>query len=209
MQIIPGILEKEWSEIETKLEQVKTFTNTAHIDIIDGKFVNNKTFLDASPFSQYSQELFLELHMMVVDPIEFLEPFAQAGFKRFIGHVERMSNQQEFVAEAKKYGEVVLALDGPTHISHIKVPHDALDAILIYTSYRVGFSGPALMEDRLDKIRHLRRLTHIPIEVDGGINEKTILRAKEAGATRFVSTSHIWNSQSPVNQYKKLVEIIV
>ena len=218
MQIIPGILEKDWSAVESKLEQIKTFTNTAHIDIIDGKFVNNKTFLDPEPFRKYAAELFLELHMMVIDPVEFVEQWAAAGFKRFLGHAEHMTSQKEFVEEAKKYGEVGLALDGPTHISQIKVPFEQLDSILVYTSNRVGFSGPSMMDDRLDKVRHLRRLTNmlalrspatnVPIEVDGGINDKTILRAKDAGATRFVSTSYIWQSQTCAEQYKKLIEAI-
>lgn len=204
LQVIPGILEKDWNAIETKFEKIKTFTNAAHIDIIDGKFVDNKTFLDPAPFKKYSDELFLELHMMVVDPIELIEQWAEAGFRRFLGHVEQMSSQKEFVELAKKYGEVGLALDGPTHISQIKIPFEQLDSILIYTSDKVGFSGPPLMDDRLDKVRHLRKLTNIPIEVDGGINNRTILAAKEAGATRFVSTSYIWSSQNPAEQFKNL-----
>ncbi|OGH18373.1 MAG: hypothetical protein A2868_02180 [Candidatus Levybacteria bacterium RIFCSPHIGHO2_01_FULL_40_15b] len=208
MQIIPGILEKDWQSIESKLEQIKTFTNTAHIDIIDGKFVNNKTFLDPEPFKKYAAELFLELHMMVVDPIELVEQWAAAGFKRFLGHVEHMTSQKEFVEQVKQYGAVGLALDGPTHVSQIKIPFEQLDTILIYTSNRVGFSGPPMMDDQLDKVRHLRSLTNIPIEVDGGINDKTIIRAKDAGATRFVSTSFLWNSENPSEQYNKLKEIM-
>ncbi len=207
-QIIPGILEKEWSAIEDKLEQIKTFTNTAHIDIIDGKFVSNRTFLDPEPFKKYSERIFLELHMMVMDPAQIIGSWAAAGFRRFLGHVEHMSSQEEFVDEAKKYGEVALALDGPTHINALKIPFEKLDNILIYTSHSVGFSGPPLMEDRLDKVRHLKRLTSIPIEVDGGINDRTIERAKDAGASRFVATSNIWQSHNPAEQYKRLSEII-
>jgi ribulose-phosphate 3-epimerase len=207
-KIIPGILEHDWESIEIKLQQIKTFTNTAHIDIIDGKFVNNKTFLNPEPFKKYSPDIFLELHMMVENPINLLAEWAGAGFRRFLGHIEHMPSQADFVTEAKKYGEVGLALDGPTHISEIKVPFENLDAILIYTSNRVGFSGPPLMDDRLDKIRHLRKLTNIPIEADGGVSDKTIARAKEAGATRFISTSCIWNTQNPEEQYKNLNKII-
>ena len=208
MQIIPGILEKDWSAVESKLEQIKTFTNTAHIDIIDGKFVNNRTFFDPEPFGKYAAELFLELHMMVVDPVELVESWAAAGFRRFLGHVEHMSSQKEFVEEAKKYGEVGLALDGQTHVNAIKIPFEQLDNISVYTSNRVGFSGPPMIDDRLDKVRHLRKLTNFPIEVDGGINNKTIIRSKDAGATRFVSTSFIWHSENPSEQFKKLSEII-
>src|SRR3989344_5196398 len=121
-QVIPGILEKEWDQIETKLEQIKTFTTSAHIDITDGKFVNNKTFLDPEPFKKYSSDIFFELHMMVENPEGFIEPWGKAGFRRFLGHIEYMSSQKEFVEQAKKYGEAGIALDGPTHISRIKIP---------------------------------------------------------------------------------------
>ncbi len=208
MRVIPGVLEKNWGAIESKLEQIKKFTNTVHVDIIDGKFVDNKTFLDPTPFKKYSADLFLEVHMMVIDPIEFIEPFAAAGFRRFLGHLEHMTSQKEFVTEAKKYGEAGLALDGPTHIKAIKVPFETLDTILIYTSKHVGFSGPALMDDRLDKIRHLRKLTNLPIEVDGGINTKSIDRAKAAGAIRFVATSAIWDSENPAEKYKNLTDLL-
>jgi len=208
MQIIPGILEKDWNSIKQKLEIIKSFTDTVHIDIIDGKFVDNLTFLDPEPFKKYSGELFLELHMMVIDPIDFIEPFAAAGFKRFLGHIEQLPSQKEFVQEAKKYGEAGLALDGPTHINAIKIPFEQLDAILVYTSNRVGHSGPPLMDDRLDKVRHLKKLTNIPIEVDGGVTDRTIVKAKEAGAVRFVSTSYITQSTNPHERFNTLQTLI-
>ncbi len=205
MQILPGILENNWDAIEEKLIKLQTFTNIAHIDIIDGKFVNNKTFLSPEPFKKYSDKVFLELHMMVQDPINLLPEWGNAGFKRFLGHIEHMDSQSEFVTEAKKYGEVGLALDGPTHINQIKVAFEELNSILIYTSDRVGFSGPPMMDQRLDKIRHLKKLTNVPIEADGGVNEKSIERAKQAGATRFVATSCIWNASNSAEKYKELL----
>jgi len=79
-EIIPGILENEWNKIERKIEIVKPFAKSIHIDIIDGKFVPDTTFLDPVPFVRYSQKLFLELHMMVENPIQYLELYAKAGF---------------------------------------------------------------------------------------------------------------------------------
>ena len=74
-----------------------------------------------------------------------------------------------------------------------------------------GFKNvrPPMMDDRLDKIRHLKKLTNIPIEADGGINEKTISKAKDAGATRFVSTSSIWNSENPPEKFRELSQLLV
>jgi len=208
LEVIPGILEKEWSEIEKKIEIAKQFSNSIHIDIIDGKFAPNTTFLDPEPFKKYSQNIYFELHMMTDNPIELVEPWGNAGIKRFLGHIEKMQDQEEFVKAAKQFGEVGLAIDGPTSIDRINVRYNDLDSILVYTSDSVGFSGPPFNPQRLKKIKDIRTKTDIPIEVDGGINDKTILLAKEAGATRFVSTSHLFGSPDPKITFANLSEII-
>lgn len=205
LQIIPGILEQEWDEIEKKLEIVKPFAKTIHVDLLDGVFAHNTTFTFPEPFKNYSKDLFLEVHMMVDDPLRYVESFAAAGFRRFIGHVEKMPDQVAFVAMAERYGDVGLALDGPTPLDAIKVSYEDLDVVMIYTSEKVGFSGPPFLVERLEKVRKIREQhAFIPIEVDGGINDKTILEAKSAGATRFISTSFLFKSEDPKKQYELL-----
>lgn len=200
--ILPGILEKDWAAIEKKLEAVKGFAQAVHIDIADGKLVNNTTFLDPEPFKKYSSDLFLELHMMVEEPIQYLKPFADAGFKRFLGHVEKMSDQAEFVAQGQLLGEVGLAVDGTTDLAEINVPLDDLDALLCM-GIKAGFSGQEFNSEYLQKLELLRGTTWIPIEVDGGINDKTIIEAYNLGATRFVSTSFLF-AGDPKTQYEIL-----
>lgn len=206
--IIPGILEKDWIEIEKKIEQILPVTKNIHIDIIDGKFSDNITFLDPEPFTKYAKDAYFELHMMVDEPIEYLKPWAQAGFKRFLGHVEKMSDQAEFIAQGQILGEVGLAIDGPTPIDSIVVPYDDLDALL-FMSIKAGSSGQAFVPEYLQKIDQIKDKIYIPIEVDGGINEDTILQAKSKGATRFVSTSYIFYSQMPKEQFEKLQEVLL
>lgn len=210
LEIAVGILEKEWSEIEKKLIAAKTFAKTIHVDLIDGKFVTtNTTFMDPKPFAKYANDLTLEVHMMVEDPLKYIKPFADAGFKRFIGHVEKMPNIAAFVAEGQLYGEVGLAIDGPTDISVLDtVSLDDLDCLLIYACQQVGFSGPPFMEERLEKVKAIHAKSMLPIEVDGGMKETTILFAKSAGAVRFVATSAIWGAEHPAEAYKKLESII-
>jgi len=208
-EIIPGILEKNWEEIEKKLEIVKSFAGSnsampAHIDFIDGKFDSNITFLDPAPFSKYTQDLFLEAHLMVDDPIQYLEPLAKAGFKRFIGHIEKMPDQAEFVSKAEFLGEAGLAVDGPTNLSELKVSYDDLDCILIMM-IKAGQSGQEFNPEYLKKVDTVRKLEKLlPIEIDGGVNDKTILIAKSAGVSRFVSTSFIFGAQNPKEQYNLL-----
>lgn len=207
-EVIPGILESSWEEIEDKINTSQFFASTLHIDIIDGIFVNNHTFLDPKPFVKYASHFTLELHMMVKDPIQYIEPFAQAGFSRFIGHIEMMNNQQEFIKRAKHYGEAGIAFDGPTSIQELSIPIESVDAFLVYTSERVGFSGPPLLPERLNKVKELRNITSAPIEVDGGITDKTIILAKEAGATRFAATSFIFSQGNPQMQFDTLNNLI-
>ncbi len=209
-EIIPGILEKEWGEIEKKIELVKPFAKTIHIDIIDGKFAPNTTFLDPAPFKRYASDLFFELHMMVEEPIQYLKPWADAGFKRFLGHVEKMSNQAEFIAQGQMLGEVGLAVDGPTPVDAINVPLDDLDAILVMT-IKAGLSGQEFMPEHLEKVKMFSQNTWVPIGVDGGISDKTINEASESGATRFISTSFLFKGKNPKIQFdtlKKLIDVI-
>lgn len=209
VEIVPGILEKDWNEIEKKLESIQSFAKSVHIDIIDGIFSPDHTFLDPTPFAKHSKDLFLELHMMVENPIQYLQSFAKAGFKRFIGHIERMPNQAEFVAKAKELGEVGLAIDGPTGLSEIKVPYADLDCILIMT-IKAGKSGQEFNPEYLNKVRTILNINNsIKVEIDGGVNDRTIHQAKESGASRFVSNSFIFNSENPQLQFNLLKDIVV
>ena len=212
--IIPGIPEKEWSALEKKLEQIRPFAKTVHIDLMDGSFADNTTLLDPKPFRKFSKDFYLELHMMVENPIQYLKPFADVGFKRFIGHVEKMPDIPSFVAEGQLRDEVGLYLDGPTSLDSITVSLEDLDCVGIFTAHKVGFSGQQFEEEKLEKIRTLRAKNiytsagiPLPIEVDGGINEKTLSLAKEAGATRFVCTSALFSQKDIETAYRKLQDI--
>jgi ribulose-phosphate 3-epimerase len=215
----PGTENKDFSEIETKIENVKPFVKTIHIDVIDGKYANNTTFSDPIPFAKYTKELpsglrgqevdekglVFEVHLMVEDPLSHIKKWADAGFHRFIGQIEKMPDQEAFVAEAQLYGEVALALDKQSPVDAIKVPLEDLDAILVMT-IQAGFSGQTFEENLLEKVKKLREKSeYLAIEVDGGINDETIELAAEAGANRFVATSFLFNqTESPKEQFQLL-----
>jgi ribulose-phosphate 3-epimerase len=204
-EILPGILEEDWKEIERKLEIYRPFAKRIHVDFLDRKFAPNTTFLDPAPFAKYAQDFIFEAHMMLEDPINYLKPFADAGFQRFIGHVEKMPDQVAFVAAGELLGEVGLGIDADTPLDAIKVSLEDLDTILIMT-VKAGFSGQQFMEQNLDKVKQLVKKTTIPIEVDGGVNESTIKVGCAAGASRFVATSFLFGAETPEKQYQLLKE---
>lgn len=205
-QVIPGILEKDWGEIEKKIGIIKKFSNKVHVDFIDNSFSNTQTFLDPSSFLKY-KDLFLEAHLQVHEPISFLDNLVKAGFKKFIGNIEHMSSQEEFVAEAELLGEAALGLDLKTPISDIKISFEDIDSILILC-IPSNESGLEFDPRSLQKIKELRSKTFIPIEVDGGINDQTIVQCKNAGANFFVSTSFISESLNPKEAYLKLTSLV-
>lgn len=207
-EIVPAILEKEWSEIEHKLEIIQSFAKTVHVDIIDGKFANNTTFLDPHPFKKYSSDFFLELHMMVDNPRQYLKPFSEAGFKRFIGHIEMMPDQSEFIREAKQYGHASLAIDGPTNISKITAPLTDVDSLLVMT-IKAGFAGQEFDESQLLKVKEIRKINpNLLLEVDGGIDNQTIIKAQEAGANAFCVNSHLFKSDDPHRTFIALQSLL-
>ena len=208
VEIIPGILEREWTEIERKIEVVLPFANTIHLDLLDGKFAENTTFLDPAPFVKYKDKVLLELHMMVIDPLQYIEPFAKAGFTRFLGHIEHMPDQVAFVSHAEQYGEVGLALDGETPTDEITVSFTDLDVLTMMTISHAGFSHQQFHPHTLEKVKTIRSQTDdlFHLEIDGGVTQDTIKKAREAGATRFVSTGFLFHvGSTPKSQYDKLL----
>lgn len=215
----PGTENKTFEEIEKKIRSIQPFARTIHVDICDGKFASNTTFADSQAFKTFIKQMaatersgwvaedkgiLFEVHLMVEEPITYLKAWADAGFTRFIGHIEKMSDQEAFVAEAQLYGEVALAIDKQTAIDAIKVPLSDLDALLVMT-IQAGFSGQTFEEALLEKVKKVRAvMPDLPIEVDGGINDETIAIAAATGANRFVATSFLFGFDTPEDQYKLL-----
>lgn len=215
----PGTENKTFTEIEKKIRSVQSFVKTIHIDVCDGKFAPNTTFSDPEPFKAFMKQMatersgwvaedkgiLFEVHLMVEEPINHIQKWADAGFTRFIGQVEKMSSQEEFIAQAQLLGEAGLAVDGPTPLDAVKVNYDDLDVILFYTADKAGFSGKSFQEDRLEKVKSLRKIAeYLPVEVDGGINDETIQIAAAAGVNRFVTTGFLFGLNTPEQQYKLL-----
>lgn len=201
----PGTFIKDAKEWEDKIESVRPFAKTIHVDIVDGIFAPNTTIAEPEWFAPFAQDFILEVHLMTDDPMQHLKKWADVGFRRFIGQIEKMSNQEEFVAEAQLLGDVVLALDKQSPVDAITVPFRDLDGLLVM-AIQAGLSGQKFEEQLMDKVKQLREKTDLPIEVDGGINDETIAIAAAAGVNRFVVTSFLYNMETPEKQFQILQE---
>ncbi|MBI2616625.1 hypothetical protein HYW55_00650 [Candidatus Gottesmanbacteria bacterium] len=194
VEVIPAILEKDFGEIEKKIHLVEKFVSWIQIDIADGTLVPNETFTDSQAFAALKTPAKLELHMMVKDPLRYLENFAKVGFKRFYAHVEG-DYVDEYIEQAYKLGvEVGLAIDGPTDFEKIHKFIIHLDGVLVM-AIDAGFSGRPYREDTVEKIKKIREIDmDIPITVDGAMNPENAKKVLSSGATRINANSYIFSS---------------
>jgi len=207
VEIIPGILEKEWEMIEERLRLVAGLVDWVQIDFADNTMVPNTTFLDFSrfPLSPLSPQPAspaggfpaLEAHFMVSQPEKYIKAAADAGFKRLIAHVEAHDPRVFFDQAKYEHVEVGIAIDGPTEFETVEPFLEEVDVVLVMM-VEAGFSGGTFLPECIEKIKLIHsHLPDLPIEVSGGINDQTARLVKDAGATRLVSSSYIF--KNPAN----------
>lgn len=204
--IVPTILEKNWEEIEKKFEVYKAFARAVHIDFIDGKFTDNLTFLNPEPFLKYSKYFELEAHLMVEEPINYLDNLSKSGFKTYLGHIEKMSDQVEFVARAEALGRVGLALDIETPVSNIKVSYEDLDRILLM-GIHAGASGRPFDDRVIQKVKSIAGSGFSNIQVDGGVDHKTLPLLRQNGVKFFCVNSFLFKG-IPKEQFQLLQSLL-
>lgn len=197
VEIIPGILEKEWEMLEERFRLVIGLVDWAQIDFADNTIVPNTTFLDFARFVPLAKQISLEAHLMVANPEKYIKSLADAGFKRLIAHVEAHDPRLFLDAVKHEVVEVGIAIDGPTEFETVEPFLEEVDFVLVMT-VEAGFSGAAFLPECVEKIKSIHSyLPDLPIEVDGGITDVTARLVKEAGATRLVSTSFLF--KDPAN----------
>jgi len=203
IDVIPGILEEDFPEIKKKIKLVEPYVSWVQIDILDGTLFNNSCFHEAQPFSDLDTHLLLEAHLMVKNPIRYIEPFFAAGFQRFIAHIEGFDegqdkeNMYDFINTCHTFGaEIGVAVDLPTAVDYVFPYLESIDQVLVMT-INAGKSGQSFEGEALDKIRTIRdEDPHMHVEVDGGITPDTAKLAVEAGATRLSANSAIFQSDN-------------
>ena len=182
-----------------------------HIDIMDGKFVSNKTWTtsEVKKFTSYST-LPLEVHLMVNNPSKYIEDYALMYTSIIIFHYEAVKDINEMINKVKLYGlKVGIAINPETNIN-VLIPYlNMIDEVLIM-SVHPGKSGQSFIEESLEKISVLKNIIlegnyKTIISVDGGINNETGLLCKDAGADELVSASYI--QKDIINNIKTLKNI--
>ena len=186
MIVIPTILEKDFSLAEIKIRLIKDRSRWIQIDVIDGFFSDGKSF-ELELLNKIEKEIqnnLLDIHLMVKEPIKWIEKCNFVGASRIIGQVEMMNDRQKFVENIKDMGlETGLAFDVETEIEDIPKETD----LVLLMGRKSGFKSVEFEEKVYKKIEKLVELREnkkmdFKIGVDGGIDEEIIKKLKIIGA---------------------------
>ena len=166
-----------------------------HLDVMDGHFVPNLTYgMPLVETVRRLTDLPLDVHLMISNPADRVGDFANAGADMITIHVEAIEDPRSVLDQIRDAGlRTGLAINPDTPVGVLERALESCDMVLVM-SVPPGYGGQTFRPDVLDKIRDLKRRTHVVVEVDGGINASTIGSCAQAGADIFVAGSAIFRS---------------
>ena len=209
-KISPSILSCDFSKLREDIDTIIDDIDYLHIDVMDGLFVNNISFgIPVIKSLRPHYDTVFDTHLMIVDPIRYIDAFAKAGADLITFHVEATDDVDSVIDLIHSKGlKAGISLRPKTDVSSLLPYLNKVELVLVM-SVEPGFGGQEFDQNALSKIKWLSdKKTELnlnyEIEVDGGINDVTGPLCVNCGATVLVSGSYIFKAKERIEAINKL-----
>jgi len=230
-EIVPAILEKNYSEIKNKLTFLRGRTRCVQLDFCDGNFVHNQTWpfatggLNDYDFNKilneeeglpFWDEFDFEFDMMVENVVENFDIYMKLGPKRIIFHLgaqKSVKDFEHFLEGLDMYTrdnvEIGLAFIPSNDLKVILRLAEKVDFLQCMGIEKIGFQGESFDRRVIDNIKYLKNnLPGVVVSLDGGVNLENIEELLEAGADRLTVGSGIWKSPDPIGALQNFQSLV-
>ena len=212
-KVSASVLSADMLRLENEIRKMEdSGIDMLHFDVMDGVFVNNISYgLPILQAVDGCTDMFLDVHLMITDPLKYIKRFADCGADLITFHLESQSDVRETIKAIRECGvKASISIKPGTPAEAVFEYLPLVDMVLVMT-VEPGFGGQSFIYDTLDKIRSIRSKINelglsADVEVDGGINAETVPLVREAGANVLVSGSYLFKAEDMAEAAKKLKE---
>lgn len=198
-KLSPSILAADITRLGEEVETIrKAGAEYVHIDVMDGVFVPNISFgLPVVQALRKKSDIFFDVHLMIQNPIRYVERFAMDGADGITVHVEACQDLDATIDEILAHGKQAgVAISPDTGIQEILPVLNKVSMVLVMTVYP-GYGGQTIITETFEKVRMLRTIISekkldVDIEVDGGVNLDNVEEIMKAGANVFVAGTKVF-----------------